>query len=281
MADGLLPTLKKTETSWFASILYPLTAAESLAVLASVSTIFWIFITLIPEYCLTLIGDAEMLGASLMGKLIALVSILPVVFLMPFAVFYWLQYLGRVLVSSAIGETIPPRSPDRNFDGFLNGLSPWFIWSVLGLAVGLLPLLFYGVSLNSVADGRPLVALALALLGLPYVVMALMMTFLHDNPLAATPWGVIGAIVRLGRSYGLLCLFTTAALAIGAGGFFIAFLLRANHFWSYLVVCLGCWIAALWLLLVLMRVFGTYYDRHKELLRWHRERPRWGILWRL
>ena len=123
MADGLLPTLEKAETSWFASVLYPLRAAESLAVIATASTIFWVFMILVPEYCLTLMGDADMMGTPTVGKLIALISILPVAFLLPFAVIYWLQYLGRVLVASAMGETIPPRSPDRNFDGFLNGLA--------------------------------------------------------------------------------------------------------------------------------------------------------------
>ena len=73
------------------------------------------------------------------GKLIALISILPVAFLLPFAVFYWLQYLGRVVVSSGMGETIPPRTPDRNFEGFFSGLSPWLTWLFLGLGVGLLP----------------------------------------------------------------------------------------------------------------------------------------------
>jgi hypothetical protein len=180
-----------------------------------------------------------------------------------------------------MGETIPPRLPDRNFDGFLNGLSPWFIWSVLGLLTGFLPLLLYGLSLSTVSEGRFVVALALVLLGLPYVVMALMMTFLHDEPTAATPWGVIGAMFRLGGSYVLLSLFIAAALALGAGTFLIALLLRAGHFWFYLAACLGCWVVVDWILIVVMRVLGTYYDRHKHALLWHQERPRWGVVWKL
>ena len=87
-------------------------------------------------------GDADSMGVPTIGHFIALISILPVVILFPLAIFYWLQYLGRVLVSSAMGETSPPRTPDRNFDGFFNGISPWLIWLVLGVFVGVLPLLF-------------------------------------------------------------------------------------------------------------------------------------------
>ena len=34
--------------------------------------------------------------------------------------------------------------PDRNFDGFLNGLSPWFLWIILGLGLGLVPAVSLG-----------------------------------------------------------------------------------------------------------------------------------------
>jgi len=281
MADGLLPTLDRPETSWFASVLYPLRGAECLAVIAGSSVIFWIFLIVVPEYCLTLMGDADMMGTPTLGKLIALISILPVAFLLPFAILYWLQYLGRVLVASAMGETIPPRSPDRNFDGFFHGLSPWLIWLVLGGLVGLLPLISYFLSLSKAADGSFLLGLVLVLLGLPYILMALMMTFLHDDPMAAKPWGVLGAMFRLGGSFGLLCLFIASALALGAGTFLIALLLRASYFLVYLVVCLGCWVVGVWISIVVMRILGTYYDLHKESLLWHRERPRWGVIWKL
>ena len=101
--------------------------------------ILWLFTILVPEYCLGLMADTDDMGTPTLGKLIALISILPVAFLLPFAVFYWLQYLGRVVVASGMGETTPPRTPDRNFGGFLTGISPWFTWLFLGLGVGLLP----------------------------------------------------------------------------------------------------------------------------------------------
>src|SRR5262249_27749706 len=54
MAGGILPVLEKPETSAFASILYPLRGADSLAVIASLTVILWLFTILVPEYCLGL-----------------------------------------------------------------------------------------------------------------------------------------------------------------------------------------------------------------------------------
>ena len=100
---------------------------------------------------------------------------------------YWLQYLGRVVVASGMGETTPPRTPDRNFDGFFNGLSPWIIWLFLGLAVGMLPAAIYRLASSSENAGSLFMALGLVFVCLPYVLMALLMTFLHDDPFAAKP----------------------------------------------------------------------------------------------
>ncbi len=165
MADGFLPVLSRPETTWFSSLLYPLRGAEPLGVIAMTSATLWLFGVLVPEYCLGLINDATSMGATSIGHFVALISMLPVIMLFPLALSYWLQYLGRVLVSSAMGETSPPRVPDRNFDGFFNGLSPWLIWLCLGVFAGLMPLLAYAWSLNAWGDGSPYLAGALGLLG--------------------------------------------------------------------------------------------------------------------
>ena len=281
LASGFLPALDRTETSWFSSVLYPLRGAESLGVIASLSLVFWVFVTLVPEYCLTLLGDADSMGTPTLGKFLALISFLPVVFLFPFALFYWLQYFGRILVASAIGENIPPRSPDRNFEGFFTGLSAWLIWLGLGVGVGLSPLLLYALAKGSIFECSPPLALGLLLLGLPYILMALMMTFLHDDGLAAKPWGVIGALLRLGGSFQLLCIFIGSAVVLSVATFLIALWLRSSHFWIYLLICLGCWVVVHWASFVVARILGTYYFHHRDVLRRHRERPRWGLAWKL
>ena len=228
-----------------------------------------------------LINDAESMGTPTIGHFIALLSILPFVLLLPLVVFYWLQYLGRTLVSSAMGETAPPRSPDRNFDGFLSGLSPWLVWLCLGVVVGLSPLAAYASTLTSPAECRIPIALGLAAIGFPYILMALMMAFVHDNALAANPLAVLGTLARLAGSFGFLSLFLAALLALGLSTFAVALALRTSIYWLYIPVCLGCWIVEQWAVIVVVRILGLYYYYHKDILKWHSARPRWGVAWRL
>jgi hypothetical protein len=281
MTDGLLRPLADPERGWLPSFLYPLRGAESLGMIAGLSAVLWVITILVPEYCLTVMREADSMGADLMGKFIAFISFLPVVLVFPFVLFYWLQYLGRVLVASAMGETAPPRMPDRNFDGFLNGLSPWFTWLVLGVCPALTPLLVYWLSQRAAEDLNPAVALALAALAIPYIVVALMMSFLHDHALASTPWAVLGAVFRLGRSYLLLCLFLTCAVGAGWATFALALAVRQHHFWTYILIAPGCWILVNWVSIVAMRILGTYYFHRRRQLQWHHERPRWGVTWKL
>jgi hypothetical protein len=281
MAGGILPALDKPETSSFASILYPLRSADSLAVIASLTVILWLFTILVPEYCVGLMGDADDMGTPTLGKLIALISILPVAFLLPFAVIYWLQYLGRVVVASGMGETIPPRTPDRNFDGFFNGLSPWIIWLLLGVAVGMLPAAIYRLMSVTTNVGSLVGALSLGFICLPYPLMALLMSFLHDDAFAARPLAVATALMQQGGSFLLRSLFVGFVVATGAGAFALAFMLRSDHFILYLLACVACWTIVIWASIVVMRVLGNQYHRHRQVLRWNRERPRWGVAWKL
>jgi hypothetical protein len=281
MSGGILPPLKQTETSWFASILYPLRSADSLAVIASLTPILWLFLILVPEYCIGLMGDADDMGTPTIGKLIALISILPVAFLLPFAVFYWLQYLGRVVVSSAMGETIPPRTPDRNFGGFLSGLSPWFAWLLLGLGIGLLPAVLCRTLVDIKSPTGILLTAGFAFLGLPYILAALLMTFIHDDELAAKPFAVLTALVQLGGSFLFLCVFAAFLVAAAGGIFVLAFLLRAHYFKTYLLLCIPCWAAFVWTTIVVMRLLGNHYHPRRKVLEWNTDRPRWGVVWKI
>jgi hypothetical protein len=147
--------------------------------------------------------------------------------------------------------------------------------------VGLLPLALYWVTLAQAGPGNVLVALGLVCLGWPYAQMALMVNFLHDNPTAGTPATVLGAIAKLGGSYLSICLVDAAALGIGIAVFALALSLRQEHFWVYVLAALACWVVFLWIAIFAMRVLGTLYYRHREALRWHRDRPRWGVHWGL
>lgn len=281
MADGLLPSLASPETGWLPSFLYPLRGAEPMGFMGILGTAFWALTILLPEYCLTLMADAESLGATSMGHLVSLITSLPAVVLIPPTMFYLLQYLGRVLVSSAMGETIPPRLPDRNFDGFLSGLSPWFIWVVMGLTVSLLPFVTFVLSQGGEISTNRLMAFGLLLVGFPYGLMALMLSFLHDDATAAKPSRVLGTLSRFLPSFLGTCIVIVAALGTGAGIFALAFLLRANHFWLYVFACLASWVFAIWIFIAAMRIAGLYYYRRRDGLRWHVDRPRWGVAWKL
>ncbi len=269
MADGPLPPLDRPETSWFISFLYPLRGADSLGIIVALAVIDWVFFQLVPEYCFQVMEDSSSMGASLMGMLFVMVAGVPVALLSPLVVSFTLQYLARVLVSSAMGETTPPRSPDRNFDGFFNGLGPWIVWLILGLGVGLLPTLWL---VNSRAEGDrfPWIAVLLALAGLPYILASLMMSFLHDDPLAAKPWAVLSGLVRLGAPFLVLCIFIATAVGAALGTFGLALLVRPRLFWTYLLLGVGCWGVFQWTAIVVMRLLGTYYYHHKDELGWLR-----------
>jgi hypothetical protein len=281
MADGVLPLLQKPERDWLTSFLYPLRGAESLAMVGAMGVIFWIFTVLVTEYCLQAMADSESMGAGLLGILFTWLAAVPGVILGPFIVSYWLQYLGRVLVTSARGDCAPPRMPDRNFDGFFNGIAPWFLWAVLGLGVGLIPAIGFGFGGDRPTGGLVWLSGLLAAAALPYILAALMLTFLHDNELAAMPWGVLLGLIRLGGPFLLLSGLIAAALGLAGGCFALAFVLRSHAFWLYLPIAAICWMVVLWVQIVIVRLLGLYYFHRRDALKWHRVHPRWGVAWRL
>jgi hypothetical protein len=128
---------------------------------------------------------------------------------------------------------------------------------------------------------NPVLAAGLVMLGLPYALVALVMSFLHDHPLAATPVGVIGALLRHGGSFLPAMIKVTAVLGLVATMFALVLSVRTGHFWLYLVATLGCWAMAIWTAIVVMRIMGVYYSCHQDSLKWHGQRSRWGVAWRL
>ena len=70
-----------------------------------------------------------------------------------------------------------------------------------GLGVGLLPARLCRQLLSSENPVTHLLALGFAGLGLPYILAALLMTFVHDDSLAAKPASVLVALFQLGSSF--------------------------------------------------------------------------------
>jgi hypothetical protein len=252
------PVPSTNEAWWPPHLLYPLRGAESLMMVASLGVAFWVLATLAVEYCLSVFADAEKLGTPSMGRLVALISFLPTLILMPLVVVYWLQYLSRVLAAGASGETLPPRPPDRNFDGLFNGLERWLLWLALGVVVGFLPLAAYMVAVSQGTPWDFRCALGVGILGLPYAVMALLRIFLREDPLATTPTTVIGAMLRRGWPFLGVCLITAALLGLGLGVVAALLWLRSASYWIYVPASLPCWCLAVWISIVMMFTLGTY-----------------------
>lgn len=259
---------------WFPPpLLFPGRNPEGVVVTASIGFSLWVLATLVPEYCLALVADADGLGALPMGHLVGIVTAFPFALFAPLMAIYWLQYLGRVLVSAAEGERNPPRPPDRNMDGLLGELPAWLSWSVLGLSIGALPLALG-------CAGRPWDserALALGLFGLPYVLMALLLTFLHDDSFAARPWAVVWNLVRVGPSFLILSLVTAALLGAGAASIAGLMAVRGNHFRWYIAGTLAGWSLLVWMTLVAMHTLGAYVYARRDELGWQRAQPWWAV----
>ncbi|MHC5539778.1 hypothetical protein ACYOEI_16285 [Singulisphaera rosea] len=249
-------------------ILYPLRAAEGLGMVAAIGVACWVMGTLVPEYCRSLMADAEALGTPTMGHLVVLITAIPTLVLSPFVLIYWLQYLSRVLVACSEGDSQPPRPPDRNFDGLLTGLSLWVIWIVLGLGVGLLPLAGYLGTTPNHSAGNPWILVGLAAVALPYTLMALLLTFLHSSPFAAKPWAVIGTIARMAPSFVILCLSVASIFATGTGAFALVYALRPSYFAIYVLASLACWSLAVWISIAAAHRLGAYFYRNRRRLKW-------------
>ncbi|QEH36267.1 hypothetical protein OJF2_48270 [Aquisphaera giovannonii] len=268
ITDGFLKPLQAPERSLFTALLYPLRSADSLGIAAAIGAAYWMLVALVFEYCLVIQSDAESFNAGPMGWLVNLITAMPSVFLLPLVTIYLLQYLGRVIVSSGRGETVPPKTPDRNFDGFFDGLSRWFIWLALGVVPGFLPLALSasaGVGHGGMAIARVVV---LAAAGVSYASVALMRTFLDDNPLAGNPFGVLGAVLGHGPAI-VPAAFRVLVLLAGTCGL-IAMLvaLRAMAFWIYIPAALPACSAVVWALIVAARVLGLGYYHNRHSLGW-------------
>jgi hypothetical protein len=194
------------------------------------------------------------------------------------AIVYALQYHGRVLVSGAMGEVVPPRPPDRNFDGLLNGIGPWVVWLTCGATIGFGPLASYLFSRGWGDPVNPLFVAILASVGLPYALMSLMMAFLHEQGMPR-PFAVVGALMRLNVAFlGISAIIGGLGLIVW-GTFAAVLMLREGHYWTYILAMLAAECLAQWMAIVAMRVLGVFYHHHASILRWHREKPWWGMTW--
>lgn len=265
--DGLIRPPSRPETRLRDSLLYPLWGATGLALLAFLPPALWI--TTLPF--LSVVGAPV---GNLVVLLIGLLALLPAGLLLFLVGGYALLFLGRVLVSSALGEVHHPRWPDWDVSEIFRGLGRW-IWAILiGGFVGGLPAVAYWIYCGDVDVFDRIILVELLALGAAYAQMALLASILHDDPLGANPITVFRAIYRVKWACLRPSLLIGFALLLAAVGFATVLEisnppLAAVAYWMF-------WVGALYGAMVVLRVLGLFYHRHARVLGWFRDRPRWG-----
>ncbi len=205
---------------------------------------------------------------------IALLGLLPMALLFLSAAGFTLLFLGRVLVSSALGEVHHPRWPEWDLDDMLHGFGRWAWALLIGGVLGGFPATAYWLYCGDVDLFDAIILAELLAVGAVYGQMALLATLLHDDPLAANPitvvrslwqagWGCLAPSL-VGGSAALVALFALGGVSRIDNG-----LVAAVAFWAF-------WVLVLYEAMVVLRVLGLFYHRRAAALGWFRDRPRWA-----
>jgi hypothetical protein len=115
----------------------------------------------------------------------------------------------------------------------------------------------------------------LIVVGTAFGQMALAAALLHDTIIAANPFTVLIAILRVGWAYVIPCLVTSVALVLGGLGVY-GLLFRMPRMWMEAVALWAFWVFVLYEGMVVMRMLGLTYHAHAVELVWFRRRPRWA-----
>jgi hypothetical protein len=205
----------------------------------------------------------------------ALILLIPAGTFMAVVLGYALLFLGRVAASSAAGEMHHPRPPEWDLSSILHGLGRW-AWGVLiGVVVGGFPATVYWVYCGDVDLFDAMILIELLTLGAVYGLMALLASILHDDALAANPFTVVAAIVKVGWGYAVPCLLAGAAVAlswlIARATFEVGTPAVSAFLWWFF------WVVNLYSAMVVFRVLGLFYRTHARALGWFRDRRGWGV----
>ena len=268
--EGLIRAPDQLETRLCDSLLYPLWGATGLSLLIFMPPFFWL--TSLPTISVVVLLLAEGLSATTQ---FGVMFLLPMALCFALVLSFTLLYLGRVLVSSALGEVHHPRWPSWDLEEMFRGICRWFWAIVVGVGIGVIPAAAYWISCGDLDPLDILVLVDLLAVGAAYAQMALLATLLHDDPLGANPITVIQGIVRLGWSYARACLVSGVILALGISAF--AGLLHITHPLLAAIALWAFWVMVLYLAMVALRVLGLCYHHRSRALGWFGERPRWGV----
>ena len=253
-------------------LLYPLSDGPGLGLLVLFPPVLWIFS--LPVFDLIAIMQPLTKGQWALGLLV-LPIFLPLLFGFAMIFGYILLFFGHVLVASAVGENDHPRWPEWHPSEISEGIGRW-AWAVLfGAAMIVLPAFgcwkYFGKAnwLSGIVMG------SLFLVGTGIAQMALAAALVHETIVAANPFTVGVAIIRIGWRYAIPSVVGSVALASVVLGIY-GLLFRLPKMWMEAVSLWGFWVLLLYLGMVVMRMLGLTYHAHAVDLVWFRRRPRWA-----
>jgi hypothetical protein len=187
---------------------------------------------------------------------------------------YTLVYLGNVLISSALGETLPPRTPHFGEEDVLRVLGRWFWGCIIGVGVGAVPALAYWIYCGEIDWADRLMFINLMALGAAYAQMALLAVLLHDDPIAANPVTVLRTIYKVGWDYAGICFLSGTFLVSVV--FQLSLIAKVEDTLTHAAVFWLFWVNFLYGAMVVLRRLGLFCHRHKVVLDWFPDRPTWG-----
>lgn len=194
---------------------------------------------------------------------------LPLVASFALTIGYTLIFFGRILTTTASGESDHPRFPNWDRMEILEELARWIWASLTGLAIGGIPAMIYWINCGELDWLDAFLFTDLAILGASFAQMALVAALLHESLLAANPVTVTRSIARIGWDYVGPCLVTGLAFVADV----VAWTLVLLHSPSLFIGVLGlwaCWVLTLYLAMVVFRSLGTVYYKHADRLGWFR-----------
>ena len=248
LADGLAVVPTRAETTLRGSWSYPFRNASGIALLVIAPPLLWF----------AALPLATVVPLMLSGSMLAVVMLMwsvPQLLLLGYVLGHVLAFLGEVVVSSCLGDPALPRSASWLPADAFAGWGRWILAGLFGGVAGGFPALAYWVRCGDVDWLDRVVLLDLALPGLAYAQMALVVALLHESAWAVVqPVLIARAIRTAGRAYLGPCLVTGTAL-VALAGCLAGWLAIRDPFLQALGGWLW-WVAALYAAMVVLRHLG-------------------------
>jgi hypothetical protein len=252
-------------------LLYPLSDGPGLGLLVLFPPVFWVLSLPIFDF----IAFLERTKSDWALGLLILPVFLPLMLSLAMMVGYVLLFLGYMLVASAMGENDHPRWPEWHPAEISEGIVRWF-WAIfMGVALVGWPVALYWSYSHEIKWLHGVILVGLILAGTALGQMALAAALLHDTIIAANPWTVMIAILRVGWAYVIPCVVTGVALVLAGLGVY-GLLFRMPRMWMEAVALWAFWVFVFYEGMVVMRMLGLTYYAHAVELVWFRRRPRWA-----